>query len=157
LDHGSQVDALGEPSRGSLAGTFLPGAFFELLGAADWTEHSRILLILQFPFVSSAAIPSTGHNKLDSQFAEDLRQTGSGGPIAVVLDALRIIARPEIVLCMMKRSVVMQQVNHCFPRLSEFPRFAVHTPEGAKRIAAFQGGDEYFYGRGPELVSGRSP
>ena len=39
-------------------------------------------------------------------------------------------------------------------RLSEFPRFAVHTPEGVKRIADSQGGGEYFWGRGPELVSG---
>lgn len=36
------------------------------------------------------------------------------------------------------------------PRLFEFPRFAVHTPEGAKRIAASQGGGEYFRGRGPK-------
>jgi hypothetical protein len=28
------------------------------------------------------------------------------------------------------------------PRLFEFPRYAVHTPEGAKRIAASQGGGE---------------
>jgi len=59
-------------------------------------------------------------------------------------------------LCVMKRSVVMQQIDHCLfsPRLFEFPRFAVHTPEGAKRIAASQGGGEYFCGRGPKLVLG---
>ena len=40
-------------------------------------------------------------------------------------------------------------------RLFEFPRFAVHTPEGAKRIAASQGGGEYFCGRGPGLATGK--
>lgn len=56
----------------------------------------------------------------------------------------------------MERPVVMQQIDHCCsPRLFEFPRFAVHTPEGAKRIAASQGGGEYFCGRGPGLFAGK--
>lgn len=60
--------------------------------AADRAEHSRILLVLEFPFASAASLPGTSNDKLDSQLAEHLRQPCPGRAIAMVLDALRIVA-----------------------------------------------------------------
>jgi hypothetical protein len=64
----------------------------QLLRTADWAEHARILLVLQSAFVLPAAFPGAGYNELDSKLAEHLRQTRSGRTVAVVLDALRIVA-----------------------------------------------------------------
>ena len=62
------------------------------MGPADRAEHSGILLILQFALANPAAFPSAGDNELDSKLAEHLGQTRSRSAIAVVLDALCIVA-----------------------------------------------------------------
>jgi len=53
----------------------------------------------------SCAFPSTSNDKLHSQLAEHLAQPRSGRAISVVLNALWIVAEPQIVLCVMKRPV----------------------------------------------------
>lgn len=59
---------------------------------ADRAEHARIFLILQLAFASPAALPSAGNDELYSELAEHLRQTRSGRAVAVVLNALWIVA-----------------------------------------------------------------
>lgn len=59
--------------------------------AADWAEHSRILLILQLALAGPAAFPGAGHNELDSKLAEHLRQSRLGRAVPMALDALRVV------------------------------------------------------------------
>jgi hypothetical protein len=74
------------------AGPLLLCAGTQFRRAAEWAKQAGILLILEFPLTSSAALPSTSNDKLHTELAEHLGQSGPGRAIAVVLNALRIVA-----------------------------------------------------------------
>lgn len=67
-------------------------AAIQFMCPADRAKDTSILPVLQLALIRPAALPGAGHNELDSKLAEYLGQTRSGRPVAVVLDALRIVA-----------------------------------------------------------------
>ena len=74
------------------ASTLVLSADTQLMRPADRAEDTGILLVLQLALIRSAAFPGARDNELDSKLAEHLGQTRSGRPVAVVLDALGIVA-----------------------------------------------------------------